>query len=118
MLADKIKAIADKYDATPSQITLAWILAMDETRKHLHGEKLIIHINVPCADIPIPGCRSAERIEENARGAEIQLSREDVQTITKLSEEADIIGARYAEIHMAVTEGWCIPLEEYTGEMP
>ena len=29
-LTDKIKAIADKYKATPSQITLAWILATSE----------------------------------------------------------------------------------------
>lgn len=29
-LADKIKTIADKYSATPSQIALAWILAEDE----------------------------------------------------------------------------------------
>ena len=26
-LADKLKAIADKYNSTPSQVTLAWILA-------------------------------------------------------------------------------------------
>ena len=30
VLADKIKAIADKYKATPSQIALVWILAEDE----------------------------------------------------------------------------------------
>lgn len=29
-LAEKIKAIADKYNATPSQIALAWILAEDQ----------------------------------------------------------------------------------------
>lgn len=29
-LADKLKVIADKYNATPSQITLAWILAEDK----------------------------------------------------------------------------------------
>ena len=27
IVTDKIKAIADKYGATPSQVTLAWILA-------------------------------------------------------------------------------------------
>lgn len=27
VITDKIKAIADKYNATPSQVTLAWILA-------------------------------------------------------------------------------------------
>lgn len=81
-------------------------------------DKILSRLTVPYVDIPIPGCRSPERVEENARGAEIQLSKEDIETITKLSEEADIIGARYAEAHMAATEGSCIPLEEYTGEMP
>ena len=79
---------------------------------------IIDPIDIPWVDIPIPGCRSAERVEENARGAEIQLTREDVETIKKFSEEADIVGARYAEVHMAITEGWCISLEEYKGEMP
>ncbi len=32
-LVDKIKAIADKYDSTPSQVTLAWILATHATCK-------------------------------------------------------------------------------------
>lgn len=34
VITDKIKAIADNYDATPSQVTLAWILAEynDSTR--------------------------------------------------------------------------------------
>lgn len=31
VLADKIKVIAEKYNATPSQVTLAWILASYST---------------------------------------------------------------------------------------
>ncbi|EJC99943.1 Aldo/keto reductase [Fomitiporia mediterranea MF3/22] len=97
-LVDKIQAIAKKYNATPSQITLAWILATSENY------------------IPIPGCRSAERIEENARGAEIQLSAEDVGTIRALSEAADIRGDRYPSAGMASVEGNCLPLEAWKGE--
>ena len=33
VVTDKIKAIADKYGATPSQVTLAWILAEHDTSK-------------------------------------------------------------------------------------
>lgn len=38
VITDKIKAIADKYDATPSQVTLAWILAEynDSKRSNIH----------------------------------------------------------------------------------
>ncbi|THH03326.1 hypothetical protein EW145_g6348 [Phellinidium pouzarii] len=97
-VADKIKAIADKYNATPSQVTLAWILAEDENY------------------IPIPGCRSSERVEENAGGAELQLSREDVAAINALSEAADVQGDRYATAMMALLKGDCIPPEEWKGE--
>lgn len=98
VLADKLKAIADKYNATPSQITLAWILAEDENY------------------IPIPGCRSSERVEENAKGAEIKLSADDIKTIRALSEAADVQGERYASDFMPYCEGNCIPLEAWKGE--
>lgn len=67
-------------------------------------------------DVPIPGCRSSERVEENAKGAENKLSTEDVKTIRELSEAADIQGERYGSVAMSVLEGNCIPLEQWKGE--
>ena len=55
-------------------------------------------------------------MEENAKGAEIQLALEDVKTIRALSEAADIQGDRYAPAFMAFTKGDCIPLSEWKGE--
>ncbi|EJC99948.1 Aldo/keto reductase [Fomitiporia mediterranea MF3/22] len=97
-LVDKIRVIADKYKATPSQIALAWILATSENF------------------IPIPGCRTVERVEENARGAEVRLTPEDVNAIRALSEAADVRGERYPSAFMASCEGNCIPLGEWKGE--
>ncbi|PAV19769.1 Aldo keto reductase [Pyrrhoderma noxium] len=98
LLADKLKTIADKHNATPSQITLAWILA--------EGEYYV----------PIPGCRSSERVEENAKGAEIKLSTEDVKTIRELSEAADIQGYdRLDDIDIGIDIGIdvCIRLSSF-----
>jgi len=98
VLTDQIKAIADKYKATPSQVTLAWILAEYDDI------------------VPIPGCRSAERIEENADSAKLSLSEDDIKEIRKLSEEADIYGQRYPEVILHTVEGECLPLEQWKGE--
>ncbi|EJD08581.1 Aldo/keto reductase [Fomitiporia mediterranea MF3/22] len=97
-LVDKIKTIADKYNATPSQVTLAWILATSQNY------------------IPIPACRSVERVEENAHSAELRLAPEDVHAIRTLTEAADIRGERYPSAYMAHLEGNCIQLEEWKGE--
>jgi len=97
-LTDKIKVIADKYSATPSQVALAWILAEDQNY------------------IPIPGCRTKERVEENASGAELQLAFEDVKALRALSEAADVQGERYAPAFMGYTKGDCIPPSEWKGE--
>ncbi|KAJ7686766.1 Aldo/keto reductase [Mycena rosella] len=85
------EGVAAKYGATPSQIALAWILAQ--------------HPNF----IPIPGTRIVARLEENAHSAEIRLSSEDVETIRRRVEEADVHGAR----HGTIPEGDCIELAEW-----
>ncbi|EJC99969.1 Aldo/keto reductase [Fomitiporia mediterranea MF3/22] len=98
VLADKFQAIADKYKSTASTVALAWILATSENY------------------IPIPGCRTIERVEENAQGAELRLTPEDIATIHALSEAADVQGDRYSLAFAASVEGNCIPLEQWKGE--
>lgn len=66
--------------------------------------------------MPIPGCRSVERVEENAGGADLKLSPEDVKAIRKLAEEADVQGLRYPEAFMKSVEGDCLPLDQWKGE--
>ena len=65
--------------------------------------------------IPIPGSRNIDRLDENARGAEVSLLPEHVKEIRELANEADnVAGARYGEGW--VPEGDCIPLSEWKGE--
>lgn len=99
-VVDKLKQIAQKYSATPSQVTLAWILAEHPTW------------------IPIPGSRTIERIEENARGAEIELSVEAIKEIRELVDKAEVAGSRNPALDwlLAGVEGNSLPLAEWKGD--
>lgn len=61
-----IKIIAEEKNATPAQISLAWMLA----------KKPWI--------VPIPGTRKLDRLEENMRASEIKLSEEEVKKIDQM----------------------------------
>ncbi len=66
LVADsKLNKMADKYDATPTQIGLAWLLKRSPVM------------------LPIPGTLSAEHLASNLAAAEIQLSNEDYQALTE-----------------------------------
>ncbi|MBW0106839.1 aldo/keto reductase [Pseudonocardia sp. KRD291] len=54
-----VRTVAQRHDATPAQIALAWVLSC--------GERVV----------PIPGTTRPERVEENAAAAAIDLSAED-----------------------------------------
>ncbi|KAF5376107.1 hypothetical protein D9615_007746 [Tricholomella constricta] len=97
-IVDELIKFADKYNATTSQIALAWILAEHERF------------------IPIPGIRSVDRVEENAHAAEITLAPEDVKSIRAVVEAAEVAGERYQPAMMATVKGDCIPLSEWKGE--
>ncbi|EIN12474.1 Aldo/keto reductase, partial [Punctularia strigosozonata HHB-11173 SS5] len=76
LVVDKLQEIANKYNAASSQATLAWVLV-----EHPTG-------------IPIPGSRTPERIEENARGAELDLPAGAIKEIRDLTENAEVAGIR------------------------
>jgi pyridoxine 4-dehydrogenase len=54
-----LTAIAERLDATPSQLALAWLLRRSPVM------------------LPIPGTSSVDHLEDNLRGAELTLSDED-----------------------------------------
>lgn len=60
------QAICTKYDATPSQIALAWALKRSPVM------------------LPIPGTGKVKHLEENTAAAAIQLSDEDFATLDRL----------------------------------
>jgi aryl-alcohol dehydrogenase-like predicted oxidoreductase len=71
--------LAATKDATVAQLALAWILAQGE------------HI------IPIPGTRSATRVEENSGAADLTLTPADLDTIAQILPTGGH-GARYATL--------------------
>jgi len=76
-LVDLVVSVAKDKDATPAQISLAWLLA----------QKPFI--------VPIPGTSRIHRIQENIGGAKISLSNEELNKINLALETIKIIGDRY-----------------------
>ena len=64
-LLELIRNIADDRNATPAQISLAWMLA----------QKPWI--------VPIPGTRKVTRLEENAGAASVELTPQEIETINR-----------------------------------
>lgn len=62
----QLEEMADKKDATPAQISLAWMLA----------KKPWI--------VPIPGTRKYGRLMENAQAAEVELTDQEVRELDKM----------------------------------
>ena len=69
-----VRAVADRNDATPAQVALAWDVAQ--------GDRVV----------PIPGTKRLERIAENAGAADLELSAEALESLDRLP---DPVGSRY-----------------------
>jgi aryl-alcohol dehydrogenase-like predicted oxidoreductase len=74
-----LKAFAERKQATPAQIALAWLLA----------QKPWI--------VPIPGTTKHHRLEENLGAARIPLAADDLQEIDRAASQIEVKGARYPE---------------------
>lgn len=98
-LASQFESIANKHpNATAAQVALAWILAR--------------HPNM----VPIPGSKTPARLEENAGGAWLQLSEEDLKVLDDAVAVADVRGGRKPAFAPHLLNDNCIPLEEWKGE--
>jgi len=78
-VVDLIAQFAERRNATPAQIALAWLLA----------EKPWI--------VPIPGTTKLHRLEENLGAATVQLTAEELLDIRTAAEKITIHGPRYSE---------------------
>jgi aryl-alcohol dehydrogenase-like predicted oxidoreductase len=78
-LVDLLGTIAQRKEATPAQIALAWLLA----RK-------------PWI-VPIPGTRRVERLDENIGAAHVALTAGDLTEIETAAAQIQVHGARYPE---------------------
>ncbi|TCD71598.1 hypothetical protein EIP91_007345 [Steccherinum ochraceum] len=84
-LADGLKEIGKKYNATPGQVAIAWVLAQGD--------------NV----IPIPGTSRVKYLEENLGAINVQLSHEDLKAVRNVAEGANATqGDRYPPAFMKV----------------
>ncbi len=81
-LVNKLEEIAKTKNCTPAQLALAWVMAQ--------GEQVI----------PIPGTKKIKYLEENAGAVDIELSAEELNAITQLSDNLKVMGERYAETGM------------------
>jgi len=78
-LVDLINTFAQRRNATPAQIALAWVLA----------QKPWI--------VPIPGTTKLHRLTENNGAAFIQLTAQELQEIEAASAQVHVVGTRYTE---------------------
>jgi aryl-alcohol dehydrogenase-like predicted oxidoreductase len=74
---DLLSGIATRFDATPAQIALAWVLAQ---RRWI---------------VPIPGTTKLHRLQENLAATALELTEDDLQEVADALPEAQ--GARYSE---------------------
>jgi aryl-alcohol dehydrogenase-like predicted oxidoreductase len=85
-LVDLLRRIAERKQATPAQIALAWLLA----------QKPWI--------VPIPGTRRLERLDENLGAAAIELTPDDLRGIEDAASKITIQGARLPEAVLKLSE--------------
>jgi aryl-alcohol dehydrogenase-like predicted oxidoreductase len=78
-LIELLGSIAQRKNATPAQIALAWLLA----------QKPWI--------VPIPGTTKLHRLEENIAAASVELSGADLRGIDNAASQISVQGARYSE---------------------
>jgi aryl-alcohol dehydrogenase-like predicted oxidoreductase len=78
-LINLLGEIAQRKNATPAQIALAWLLA----------QKPWI--------VPIPGTRRLERLDENIGAISFELTPDDLRDIESAASQVTVQGARYPE---------------------
>jgi 2,5-diketo-D-gluconate reductase B len=73
----EVRSVAEKHDATPAQVCLAWLLAME---------------NVAA----VPKTTSRERLRENIAAADLELDAVDIERIASIDEQVRLIDREYA----------------------
>jgi aryl-alcohol dehydrogenase-like predicted oxidoreductase len=79
VLVELLNNIAQRKNATPAQIALAWLLA----------QKPWI--------VPIPGTTKLDRLQENVAAVSVELSKVDLHDIDHAASQITVQGARYSE---------------------
>jgi len=85
-IVDLIRRFAEKQNATPAQISLAWLLA----------QKPFI--------VPIPGTRNIDHLTENLEAVNVQLTPADLREIETSVSKIKVHGGRMNEEQMKVVD--------------
>ena len=85
-IVDFLRPFSEKKNATPAQISLAWLLA----------QKPFL--------VPIPGTRSAEHLHENLRAVDVQLTPADLGEIETDLSKIEVHGGRMNEERMMAVD--------------
>ena len=86
-LVSKVEEISKEKGCKPSQLALAWVMAL--------GNDIV----------PIPGTKRRKYLEENAAASEIKLSQEDLARLNEVFPKDAASGDRYPEHMMALING-------------
>ncbi|HET7103781.1 MAG TPA: aldo/keto reductase [Terracidiphilus sp.] len=85
VLVDLVRSVAERKDATPAQVALAWLLA----------QKPWI--------VPIPGTTKLHRLEENLGAVSVELTKADLREIDEASSKLKLEGDRLPEAALKMT---------------
>jgi aryl-alcohol dehydrogenase-like predicted oxidoreductase len=85
-IVEAVQRFADRTNATPAQISLAWLLA----------QKPWI--------VPIPGTRNIDHLEENLGAINVQLMPVDLREIDTVLSRMTVYGGRMNEEQMKVVD--------------
>lgn len=81
LILEKVKALAEKYKVTPTQISIAWLLA----------QKVVSSV--------ILGVRTKEQLEDNLQANQVNLSQEDLLQLGELSDLPELYPYRMIEAY-------------------
>ena len=82
-LVEKVKMLAMEKECSPSQLAIAWVLAQ--------GKDIIT----------IPGTKHIKYLEENIASENVQLTKDDLQSIDAIMPAGIVSGTRYPERFMS-----------------
>ncbi|CAE6412087.1 unnamed protein product [Rhizoctonia solani] len=86
-LVNKIRDLGKRHNATPGQVTLAFMLAQ--------GDDII----------PIPGTKNVKYAEENIGALKVKLTPEDIKAIRQAIVETELTGDQYPTAYMGAIYG-------------
>jgi aryl-alcohol dehydrogenase-like predicted oxidoreductase len=82
-LVERVRDLAERKGATPSQLAIAWVLAQ--------GDDVV----------PIPGTKRRRYLEENLGALEVELTPDDLAAIEEVTPRGSVAGDRYNAQMMA-----------------